>query len=60
MSDLVDRLRADYFMHPPPTKLQLEAADEIEQLRKLLAATERDLEMALAALDHHLKADRDG
>jgi len=35
-----------------------EAADEIERLRNLLAATNRDLEKALAALDHHLKADR--
>ena len=34
-----------------------ERDDEIERLRPLLAATERDLERALAALDHHLKAD---
>jgi len=34
------------------------AADEIERLRDVLGKTERDLERALAALDHHLKADR--
>jgi hypothetical protein len=36
MNDLVERLRADLFMQPPPTKLQLEAADEIERLRAAL------------------------
>ena len=56
MTDSVERLRAPVTVERHDGLL-IEAADEIERLRKLLAATERDLERALAALDHHLKAD---
>ena len=45
---------------PPSSQTQTinELKREIERLQKLVAATERDLEKALVALDHHLKADR--
>jgi hypothetical protein len=58
MSDIVERLRRlQNAWKDDVGEAYGKAADEIERLRKLLAATERDLERALAALDHHLKAD---
>lgn len=51
MTDIVERLR----LGAQFLTVCDEAADEIEQLRALLAATERDLEKALTALDHHMK-----
>ena len=63
MTDLVERLRteADGWSSLgllAAGKTFAEAADEIERLEEALGKTERDLEKALAALDHHLKADR--
>jgi hypothetical protein len=62
MTDIAERLRQMPVSIPLAETEHInigdEAADEIERLRALLAATERDLERALAALDHHLKVDR--
>ena len=62
MTDIVERLRKQAGWHIDNQKMVTgplldEAACEIERLRKLVAATEHDLEKALAALDHHLRAD---
>jgi len=58
MTDIVELLRLTSPQDKTASGLLQEAADEIERLRDVLGKTERDLERALAALDHHLKADR--
>jgi hypothetical protein len=55
MPDIVERLRFKTGQHVSIVDTMSEAADEIERLRKLLAATERDLGRALFALEHHMK-----
>ena len=58
MTDIVELLRLTSPQDKTASGLLQEAGDEIERLRDVLGKTERDLERALAALDHHLKADR--